>query len=244
MTTARDPWHAVEAAASSDRHRNYLDDQRARLDAVVEAVAEHHTGGRIVEAGAAPHLLQLLLAERFDDAEVVGLDLDPERHAAFADRHDLDVRQCDLLVDEPPVDSADVVVCAEVIEHLADPLAALERLADVLAPAGTIVVTTPNLYRLESRLRWHLGRGFDDALSQYTKGVGHPGHMRLFSASQVRDLLTAAGFDVERSQYRRFGASHRGGLAGAVLTTLYRAVPPLAPYQLHVATIGGGRGGV
>ena len=42
--------------------------------------------------------------------------------------------------------SFDVVTCVEVLEHLASPREALERLREALSPGGRLVVTTPNLH--------------------------------------------------------------------------------------------------
>lgn len=226
-------------AAETDRQATYLDGQEARIQRVVDVVGEYHDGGRIVEAGASPFVLQLALDQRID-SEVVGLDLHPDRHREFVDAHDLTVRECDLQRDPLPVESADVVVFSEVFEHLVRPLTVLRKLRSALRPGGHLVVTTPNLYRLESWVDWLRGRGFDDAVRQWQKpdDIGHMGHVRMYTRQQVSDFLTAAGFDVVDSQYERFGASDRGGLAGAGLTTLYRAVPWLRPYQSAVATPG------
>lgn len=40
--------------------------------------------------------------------------------------------------------TVDVVICAEVLEHMADPQAAVEEMARVLRPGGYAVITTPN----------------------------------------------------------------------------------------------------
>jgi SAM-dependent methyltransferase len=42
----------------------------------------------------------------------------------------------------------DVVICEQVIEHVADPLAAAENLRGLCSPGGTVIVSTPFLVRI------------------------------------------------------------------------------------------------
>jgi len=44
--------------------------------------------------------------------------------------------------------TVDVVVCSELLEHLADPDSALAEIARVLRPGGVLILSTPFLYRL------------------------------------------------------------------------------------------------
>ncbi len=57
-----------------------------------------------------------------------------------------------------PYDDAsfDVVLLVEVIEHLSDHQAALGELARVLKPGGSLILTTPNVMRLNSRVHFML----------------------------------------------------------------------------------------
>ena len=50
--------------------------------------------------------------------------------------------------------SFDLVTCTEVIEHLEHYRAALREMARVLRPGGVLIVTTPNVLNLRSRLRY------------------------------------------------------------------------------------------
>ena len=52
--------------------------------------------------------------------------------------------------------SFDVVILIEVIEHLSDHQAAMGELARIVKPGGSLILTTPNIMRLNSRVHFML----------------------------------------------------------------------------------------
>src|SRR5439155_4936647 len=71
-----------------------------------------------------------------------------ERHVPF------DLKTADRRELWPELGEYDVVVCAEVIEHLpVSPLPPLRFLGSALRPGGWLVLQTPNAARLGNRLR-------------------------------------------------------------------------------------------
>lgn len=79
--------------------------------------------------------------------------------------------------------SFDVVTSFEVIEHLLDPSAELERMKKILRPGGLLYVTTPN-YRCVGHLlagkRWTV--------------VNYPEHLNHFTPGTLRKLLRSKGY--------------------------------------------------
>lgn len=70
----------------------------------------------------------------------------------------------------------DVVICADVIEHVADPLALMETLADAAAEA--VVVSTPDRELLYSALdRWRYGP------------PSNPSHLREWTMEEFREFV-------------------------------------------------------
>jgi SAM-dependent methyltransferase len=79
-------------------------------------------------------------------------------------------------------DAFDLVVAAEVLEHLHDDEAAMAELLRVLHPAGTLVVTVPRFG--PELLCWGLSRAYHEV---------EGGHVRIYRRSQLRDRLHRAG---------------------------------------------------
>lgn len=88
----------------------------------------------------------------------------------------------------------DVVIFAEIIEHLLnDPCKVLREIRRVLKPGGTIIVTTPNVARLENIARLLSGENIYDPYS----GYGPYGrHNREYNRHELVTLLQFEGFDV------------------------------------------------
>jgi len=98
-----------------------------------------------------------------------------------------------------PDKTADVVVMSELIEHLVDPDEALAEARRVLAPGGTLLLSTPNLAAWFNRAL--LLFGVQPVFSEVSlRGIyGRPGsqvvgHLRLFTRRALAELLVARGF--------------------------------------------------
>jgi len=96
-----------------------------------------------------------------------------------------------------PTDSFDVVLFCEMIEHmLMDPMATLRQIHRVLKPGGTLILTTPNVARIDNVLRLLHGANLYDPYS----GYGPYGrHNREYTRHELHRLLDFAGFEVESS---------------------------------------------
>ena len=77
----------------------------------------------------------------------------------------------------------DVITALDVLEHIDDDLAALDEMLRVTRPGGVLVITVPAYGFLWSE--------HDEALH----------HRRRYAASELRNKLTNAGFEVERISY-------------------------------------------
>ena len=104
------------------------------------------SGMSLLDCGCGPGAITLGLAEAVAPGEVVGVDLEPgmvEQASAFAkERLVGNVRfQVGDINELPfPGDSFDAAYTSSVLEHLADPVRALQELYRVLKPAGLVAV--------------------------------------------------------------------------------------------------------
>jgi methionine biosynthesis protein MetW len=116
----------------------------------------------------------------------------------------LDCRQIDDASELPFADgSFDVVVCTEVLEHLFAPQETVGEIRRVLRPAGTLIVTVPNVAYWRKRLELALLGRWDplgDALS--VERPWRDPHLRFFTRPTLKRLLVLSGFESVRVRGR------------------------------------------
>ena len=113
-------------------------------------------GLRVLDLGCRTGALTEHYAEGND---LVGLDVDQRALEQASARLGIETVWADVEEELPfPDDSFDVVVAGELLEHLADPAAAVAHVLRVLKPGGRFVGSVPNAFRLKSRIRFVAGR--------------------------------------------------------------------------------------
>lgn len=146
-------------------------------------------GERVVEIGAGRGNVTERLARR-GTGSLVATDASPQAVAVLERRFaNTPANHCDVVVDLADVETAaarhpaDTYVLMNVLEHLADDVAALRHLRDALATDGRIVLFVPAFEALFSR--------FDAEL----------GHERRYSRDSLRHVLSDACLAPERLHY-------------------------------------------
>ncbi len=96
----------------------------------------------------------------------------------------------------------EAVLACEMIEHLLrDPMHLLLECRRILEEGGRLIVTTPNVASLTSVARVLHGYDNPQLYSQYRRPGGDgsvdPPHVREYTAFELRNLLEAAGFEIE-----------------------------------------------
>ena len=150
---------------------------------------------RILEIGTASGYLGREL-RRLGFTDVVGVDADPES-ADKARGHYRQYFTIDLEVEQLPRDlgAFDVLMCADVLEHLRDPLAQLRALVRLVKPGGVLVVSLPNVANWTVRLSVLAGR-----FTYRERGLLDRGHLRFFTRRTARALIESAGCAIERCE--------------------------------------------
>ena len=102
----------------------------------------------------------------------------------------------------------DCVVFNDVLEHTVDPWAVLRATVPLLAPAGVVVASIPNVRNvtvvadLVLRGKW----------TYRDVGILDRTHLRFFTSRSIRDLFADCGFDIEKlAGINPVGESHAGG---------------------------------
>lgn len=103
--------------------------------------------------------------------------------------------------------SFDVVLAADVLEHLVDPWATVERLVPLLAPGGLFLASLPNFRN--HRAWWPVL--FQGDFRYEPAGLRDRTHLRFFCRKNVLALFAGAGLEVEAVEENMgaFGRHHR-----------------------------------
>jgi 2-polyprenyl-3-methyl-5-hydroxy-6-metoxy-1,4-benzoquinol methylase len=208
---------------------------------VLDAAADH-PAGRVLDLGCGSGRVAAEL--RKQGHFVVGVDTAPEPETAErVDRlvaGDLEGGLPNELVESAPYD---VVLAADVLEHLRDPDRLLRELHGVCTPEAVLVASVPNIGHWYPRLRIGFGRFDYDH-----RGILDATHMRFFTWRSFRRMAYRAGWLVEERRVTGLPLEILGREAGPGLTrAVKRAVsladragratwPSLFAYQ-YVATL-------
>lgn len=184
----------------------YLDEDFERFLHTWDLARSAH--GRALEIGSNPYFTTVLLREFTDLDLTLTNSFDPDRTGvdrqtvSYVSKDDqqisTDLEYESLNVESSPFpypdESFDVVLFCEVLEHLLmDPVCALQEISRVLKPNGLLIVTTPNVARLENVARLVAGANVYDPYS----GYGPYGrHNREYTRHELVKLLSFTGFEV------------------------------------------------
>ncbi|MER6941699.1 class I SAM-dependent methyltransferase, partial [Nocardioides sp. NPDC000441] len=203
---------------------------------LAESAVSAGSGKRVLDVGCWTGEIGRILTER--GCTVTGIEIDLEA-ASLAEKvlervvvADLDATPLTEIV-EPG--SFDVVIFADVLEHLVDPRAALEQARDLLAPGGQVVISIPNVTHGSVRLALLQGRWqtTDTGLLDRT-------HIKFYSREGLLQLFTEAGYAVEdlrgtTADPLNVEVSVDPGLLPEVAVEWVRQQPDALVYQFQLA---------
>jgi SAM-dependent methyltransferase len=159
-------------------------------------VRKHRPTGRLLEIGSASGYF--LAVAREAGYQAVGVE--PAEAAAALARRRSGAEVLTGFVEDVELSAADFdVACAfHVLEHVADPLAALDRIRDALRPGGLLFLEVPNIASVQAqrdRGGWH-------ALEPRY-------HVAHYAPGSMRELLVRGGFEVVRVDSFPIGGYYR-----------------------------------
>jgi 2-polyprenyl-3-methyl-5-hydroxy-6-metoxy-1,4-benzoquinol methylase len=158
--------------------------------AVILNWLEHRKPGKILDLGCSGGLLSERV--RAFGNHIVGVDV--IEIPGVRDRVDefivanLDEELPEAITAGAPYD---VVLCADILEHVRRPEAVLRSVRELLAPGGVLIASVPNFGHFYARTRTVLG------LFDYDqRGVLDNGHVRFFTRRSLMRHFRSAGFKV------------------------------------------------
>ena len=167
--------------AASDDYIGEEAGQRATAHGLLERLERHAERGPLLDLGCWVGFL-LDEARRRGWDPVTGVEPSEFASAYARETLGLDVRTADLMTAELPGEHYRAVVMGDVIEHLPDPGAALDRIAALLAPGGAVMLVLPDA---GSRLARVMGARWWSVI---------PTHVQYFTRGSLQRLLEAHGF--------------------------------------------------
>ncbi len=144
------------------------------------------TGKRILDLGCRDGTLTRYYMSGND---VLGSDIDASALQYARDNYGFAIQQLDLNGNLPfEKESFDIIVMAEVLEHLPYPTITLQEVHRILKTHGLFIGSIPLAYYLKDRYRVLRGKKLTAA--------GEPTHLQFFTYEDILSLLTQY-FDVE-----------------------------------------------
>ncbi len=181
--------------------------------AVLNAAAHAHANpATVLDFGSGSGQLLPLLHERFPNAALHATDImaRPETLAADIMWHRGDLNLAAPIANE----SFDLIVAAEVIEHLENPRHMIREFFRLLRPGGAAVLSTPNTRSLRSLITFAM-RGHH---AQFDES-NYPAHITPIAEIDLLRGGTEAGLQVERFFYTDRGTIPK------LLTRYWQDVP-------------------
>lgn len=155
---------------------------------------------RGLDIGCGAGMTATLIAEKFSDVRMVGVEPNGNL-AAIAREH------MSLLIEGAVDDGAvvrqiaenapyDLIVLADVLEHLAEPGEVLRRMSGFLAPGGRIVTSIPNVRHIST----FVSLGLFGSWPARERGIHDRTHLRFFARKDILALGSQAGLRMERER--------------------------------------------
>jgi SAM-dependent methyltransferase len=212
--------HELYRAGSDERYMIEERGRRRSARRLLDLLGTHVSRGRLLQVGCSYGLLLDEARRRGYDVEGVELSSEAARYAH--ERLGLAVREMAVEDMEFAGDRYDAILLVDVLEHLEDPLATLERLLTVTAPGGVVLIVTPDPSSLVARA----------AGSRWWCYV--PAHSCLIPHETLRGLLEERGLEVVEDgfsvhsftlRYWLAGLGERGGWAGRAIAWMAARIP-------------------
>lgn len=194
----------VPDSLNADQKR-YLQIHEPRFQKVISLISHHLPDKKEVKIlDVGPSVLTDMIQTRFTAATVESLGIKGEGHDGghlpkgvtdHISHHEFDLNLTDRPEKWIEPGRYDLIVCAEVIEHLhTAPEHLLLFLKSLLNSGGTLILQTPNAAALIKRITLMRGK---NPYERIRLNSDNPGHFREYTREELLSLALEAGFVVE-----------------------------------------------
>jgi SAM-dependent methyltransferase len=148
----------------------------------------------IVDLGCGEGITLEKIVKSYPNAKVLGIDTLQE-NIEICEKYGLPVRKGDIYNIDLPANTLDAVVFMEVIEHLKEPILAINEIYRVLKSLGKLILVYPNdrIFKVARTIALRFKEASYD-----------PGHLRQWTPQEIRHFLQSNGFNIIRCAFLPF----------------------------------------
>ncbi len=174
----------------SGRTAEYGDNPRTELIDLINVAPE-----QIFEIGCGSGATGMAIKQKFPDVRYIGMDSNKEAAEIAQTRLDKvivsDIEKIPLDTFGLEKECFDLIICADILEHLYDPWKILHGLRDYLTPDGKILASIPNVQYINHIINFlHGNWKYDD------NGLLDVTHIRFFTLNEIAKMFTGTGYNI------------------------------------------------
>lgn len=149
-------------------------------------------GSRVLDVGCSSGNLGEEL-KHAKGCTVIGIDLDADDVKLAAKKLDAAYVKNIETDDFSSLGKFDCVIFGDVIEHLVDPVASLQKIKKILKPDGRVLFSIPNMAHIATRLMLLSGR-----FERGETGLLDKTHLHFYTLDEVKRVFNDAGYDIKK----------------------------------------------
>jgi len=195
--------YSHEAASGAMESVERTKTPRNRYEALIEYLPRYFAGGAIMELAAGDgRVAKTLLASDLPISAYTASEISRRRLEGMKTRlSDPRLRIVEMDAERIPMEEQgkyDAVIMLALIEHLVDPIRAMQGIRTFLKPCGFVYIDTPNIAKYTRRIKLALGRfpstaSKNEGLIAYSGDAADlydEGHLHYFTYRSLSSMLT------------------------------------------------------
>ncbi len=174
----------------------------------------------VLDVGCGNGMLGLSIKAKYPSCKVVGIEYADSAVKLASEKLD-DVWKINLneLSSEDIIGEFDLIICADVIEHLLDPESCLQTLRSKMTTNGSIIISIPNIGHWSVLLPLLV----DDRFTYTDQGLLDKTHVHLFTYTEMKLMLSRCNLQIVKTDINQL----KGKPSPEVLDKLFDLVSSL-----------------